>query len=204
MTVCEADATALEDGVSVRERPSRCESARSGRFLCGRSRRFAARPWRCRVALAEAGEPFELTISLGTWWKAQSNRSSGRDPRGLEECVVAVHAPMLTHRVAERYSTICCKSRDSGTAEYGLRKITTVDGSVRSALAFDQFRPLAMPPECRQHKRSGPVGDRPTRQGRLQDSRIRQAACQSAVLIRTSSLIFRILRVRTSRCVRLR
>jgi len=136
-----------------------------------------------------------MTIPLGTWWKARSNRSSDRDPRGLKEAIVAVHAPMLTHHVAERHSIICRKSRDIGAAEYGLQKIRTVDGGVRPALSPDHPRQLATPAECRQHKRSGPAAYRPTRQGRNQDSRIRQAACQSAVLIRTSSRIFLMRRV---------
>ncbi len=113
MTVCEADATALEDGVSVRERPSRCGSARSGPLWCDQSHRFAARRWRRGVILAEAGEAFELTISLGTWWKAQSNRSSDRDPGGLEECVVAVHAPIVAQHVPERHARMDRESRDT-------------------------------------------------------------------------------------------
>jgi hypothetical protein len=118
-------AAECQDCVSVHERLSGCGSARSGRPLCGRSSRFAARRRRCGVLRAEALEPFELTISLGTWWKAQSNRSSDRDPRGFKECIVAGHEPMLVHCVAERHSNICCKSRDTRTAEYGLQKITT-------------------------------------------------------------------------------
>jgi hypothetical protein len=41
-----------------------------------------------------------MTIALGAWWEAPSNRTSDRKSRGLKEWVVAVHAPMLVHRLA--------------------------------------------------------------------------------------------------------
>jgi hypothetical protein len=120
---------------------------------------------------------------------------SDREPRGLEEGVFAVHAPRLTHQIAERHSIICRKSRDTRTVKYGLRKMTIVDGGIRSrfpSIIFGRSRCLQSSANI---KEAGRPEDRPTRQGRNQDSRIRQAACQSAVLIRTPSRIFLMRRV---------
>lgn len=102
---------------------------------------------------------------------------------------------MLTHCVVERHSNNCRKSRDTRTVKYGLRKITIVDRGVLFALHSIIFGRSRCFQSAANIKEAGRPEDRPTRQGRNQDSRIRQAACQSAVLIRTSSRIFLMRRV---------
>ena len=57
--------------------------------------------------------PIESTISFSVRRKAPANHSSDRDPRGLEERIVSVHAPIVAQHVPERHARMDRESRDT-------------------------------------------------------------------------------------------
>jgi hypothetical protein len=59
----------------------------------------------------EVGEPIQSTISFSVRRKVRANHSSDRDPRGLEERIVNVYAPIVAQHVPEGHARIDRESR---------------------------------------------------------------------------------------------
>jgi hypothetical protein len=121
MTACEADATALAKDVAgcARLRPPGAGSVQPGPSSCDRPHRFGTGRGVFRV---EADEPIEPAISLRARRKARTYLSSDRNPRGLKEFVVAVHAPIVAQHALERQTRICRESRDSHRAVHWISR----------------------------------------------------------------------------------